>query len=137
MAATLCLMITSCGNPASRIKSLAEDIENNGNDWTDADQWEGVMEDLATTICDFLESDFTEDDLEEFGDAASELADALKDIDEDKVFKAINKASKKIEKNKDLKKRMKAAEKKAKKRLKELDLDEDDMREIFRGISIL
>ena len=136
MAATLCLMMTSCGNPASKLKSLAEDISNNGNEWTDADKWESVMEDLANTMCDFLESDFTEDDIEEFGDAASELAEALNDIDEEKVFKAVNKASKKLEKNKELKKRMKAAEKKAKKRIKELDLDESDLRDVFRGISI-
>ena len=135
MAATLCLMMTSCGNPASRLKSLAEDISNNGNEWTDTEKWQSVLEDLATTACDFMESDFTEDDVEEFGEAVSELADALNDIDEDKVFKAISKASKKVEKNKELKKRMKAAEKKAKKHLKELDLDEDDMRDIFRGIS--
>ena len=77
MAATLCLMMTSCGNPANRIKSLAEDISNTGNEWTDADQWESVMQDLATAMCDFLESDFTEDDIEEFADAASELSDAL------------------------------------------------------------
>lgn len=141
MAATLCLMMTSCGNPASRLKSLAEDVSNNASEWTDADQWVNFMEDLATTMCDFLESDFTEDDLEEFGDAASELAEALRDLDDvieddKKIIKAVDKARKKIEKNKKLEKRMKAAEKKAKKHLKELDLDEDDMRDVFRGISI-
>lgn len=140
MAATLCLMMTSCGNPASRIKSLAEDISNNASEWTDAEQWVNFMEDLGNTMCDFLESDFTEDDLEEFGEAASELADALKelddDIDDEKVIKAFSKANKKIQKNKELEKRMKAAEKKAKKHIKELDLDEDEIRDIFRGISI-
>ena len=140
MAATLCLMMTSCGNPANRIKSLAEDLSNNASEWTDADQWVSFMEDLATTMCDFLESDFTEDDIEEFGDAASEMVDGLKDlddeIDDDKVIKAINKARKKFEKNKELKKRMKAAEKKAKKRLKELDLDEGDLRHIIGNINI-
>ena len=140
MAATLCLMMASCSNPASRIKSLAEDLSNNASEWTDADQWVSFMEDLATTMCDFLESDFTEDDIEEFGDAASELGDALEElddeIDDEKVIKAFSKANKKIQKNKELEKRMKAAEKKAKKRLKELDLDEGDLRHIIGNINI-
>ena len=140
MAATLCLMMASCSNPASKLRSLAEDVSNNASEWTDADQWVSFMEDLATTMCDFLESDFTEDDIEEFGDAASELGDALEElddeIDDEKVIKAFSKANKKIQKNKELEKRMKAAEKKAKKRLKELDLDEGDLRHIIGNINI-
>lgn len=140
MAATLCLMMASCSNPASKLRSLAEDVSNNASEWTDADQWVSFMEDLGNAMCDFMESDFTEDDIDEFGDAASELGDALEElddeIDDEKVIKAFSKANKKIQKNKELEKRMKAAEKKAKRRVKELDIDEDDVRDIFRKISI-
>ena len=58
------------------------------------------------------------------------------EIDDEKVIKAFSKANKKIQKNKELEKRMKAAEKKAKRRVKELDIDEDDVWDIFRKISI-
>ena len=136
MAATLCLMMTSCGNPASRMKSLAEDISKNGNEWTDAEQWESVLEDMVNIACDFAESDFTEDDLEEWAVAASELYDALNEIDDSKALKAIRKASKKLEKDKELKKRMKAAEKAAMKHAKDLDLDEDDLRKMLSDLNI-
>lgn len=136
MTATLCLMMASCGNPASKIKSLAEDISNNGNEWTDADQWEGVLEDYATSACDFLESDFSEDDAIEFGEACSEFIDAIEDIDGKKVQKALEKAAKAIEKNKDLQKRMKKAGKRAEKYVKEQDFDEDEIREAFRGADL-
>lgn len=137
MAVTLCLMITSCGSPASKIKSLAQDIENSGNDWTEADQWENVMEDVATATCDFLESDFTEDEVIEFGEALSELADAIDDIDDSKAQKAMKKAQKAMSKKKDLEKRLKKAIKKADKHGEEIDIDEDALREAFRGISRL
>ena len=136
MAATLCLMIASCGSPASKIKSLAEDIENNGNDWTDADQWQSVLEDFATAACDFLESDFTEDEAIEFGESCSEFIDAIKDIDERKAQKAMEKAGKAVEKNKELQKRLKKAGKRAEKYAEEQDFDEDELREAFRGASI-
>lgn len=137
MAATFCLMMTSCGNPISKIKSLTEDVENNANDWTDADQWVSFLEDMASTTCDFLESDFTEDELLEFGEAMSDLVDALRDVDDSKAEKAARKAGKTFEKNKEMKKRLEKAEKKAKKHAKDMDIDEDDLREAFRFMNLL
>ena len=134
MAATLCLMMTSCGSPASRVQSLADDIEKNGNEWTDADTWESVIEDFANATCDFLESDFTEDEAVEFGEACSAFMDAVRDIDDSKAKKAIKKAGKAIDKNKDLEKRIKKAAKRAEKYAKEQDFDEDDLREAFSGV---
>jgi hypothetical protein len=137
MAATLCLMVASCGNPASRIQSLAENIENNGDDWTDADQWEGVLEDFATATCDFLESDFTEDEAIEFGEACSSFMEAISDIDDRKAKKAMEKGAKAIGKNKELNKRLKKAGKRAEKYAEDQDLDEDEIRDAFRGIHLL
>lgn len=137
MAATLCLLMTSCGSPASRLQSLADDIEKNGNDWTDADKWESVMEDLLTMTCDFLESNFNEDEVMEFGESLTNLVDALRGIDDNKALKAIKKAQKAMSKKKDLQKRLKSAQKKADKHSKDLDLDEDELREAFSGLYYL
>ena len=134
LAATLCLIITSCSNPVSKMQSLAEDIDNNGNEWTDADKWESVIEDAMTTTCEFMESDFTEEELLDFAEALTDLAKAVNDIDDRKAKKAMQKGGKAVNKNKELDKRMKKAMKKADKHGKDLDLDEDELLEAFSGL---
>ena len=134
MAATLCLMMTSCGTPASKIQSIADDIDKNGNEWTDADQWESVIEDVITTTCEFMESDFTEEEILDFAEALTNLGEAVKGIDDKKAKKAMEKAGKAINKKKDLSKRMEKAMKKADKRGKEIDLDEEEILEAFSGL---
>ena len=134
LAATLCLIITSCSNPVSKMQSLAEDIDNNGNEWTDADKWESVIEDVMIAACEFMESDFTEEELLDFAEALTDLAKAVNDIDDRKAKKAMQKGGKAVSKNKELDKRMKKAMKKADKHGKDLDLDEDELLEAFSGL---
>ena len=116
------------------MQSLAEDIDNNGNEWTDADKWESVIEDVMTATCEFMESDFTEEELLDFAEALTDVGKAVNDIDDRKAKKAMQKGGKDVSKNKELDKRMKKAMKKADKHGKDLDLDEDELLEAFSGL---
>ena len=115
-AILMAFMMTSCGDPTSRVKSLTEDIEKNGNDWTDEAQWDDAMVTIAEAIIDFANSDPDEDAYEDFKDAVKDCYTAVDDIDDKKAKKARDKASDKFDKNhKDLKKEMEKAEKKLRK----------------------
>ena len=126
-ALLMCMLMTGCGNSTDSIKSLTEDISENGNDWKDADQWEKAGKEFFEACCAFAESDFTEDELDEFVDQCKELLDAVADIDNSKAKKAMEKGLKKVGKDKDLEMRLKNAYRKAEKRLKKLDVSIDDI----------
>ena len=123
-AILMAFMMASCGDPTSKVKSLTEDIEENGNDWTDESQWDDAMVTLAEAMIDFADSDPDEDAYEDFKDALEECYAAVYDIDDKKAKKARDKASDKFDKNhKDLKKDMDKAEKKLKKLSKKFEDD--------------
>ena len=122
MAATLCLMMTSCGDPTSTIKSLTEDIENNGDEWTDESQWDDSMVSFANACIDFANSDPDEDAYDDFIDACAEYYSAMYDISDKKAKKARDKAESKFDKNhKDLKKDLDKARRKLEKIKKDFD----------------
>ncbi len=127
LAVLACAVMTSCGDPVSKVKSIAEQIEKEGNEWTDADQWESAANELLDAFCEFAESEFDEDQLSEGAEAVSDLISALTEVDDSKAIKAIGKAAKRLEKDKSLKKRMETASKKLEKRAKKLKVDEDEI----------
>ena len=127
MAATLCLMIASCSSSSNKIKSIAEDIKNNGNEWTDPDQWERAADDFFVACCEFGESNFSEDEAKEFAKACMEVVDAFDNIDNKAAQKALAKGLKKLGDNDELGDRLKEAFKKGKERLEELELDPEDL----------
>lgn len=128
-ALVVCLMMASCGNdPVSKVKSVAERISNEGDDWTDAQQWEDAADEVMDAFLEFAESDFEEEDLNEGVEAVLELADAVTSVKDKKALKAMAKAFKKIEKKSDkLEKKFESATKKMEKRAKKLKIDEDEL----------
>lgn len=126
-ALLMSLVFAACGDPVNNIKNIASDISENGNDWNETEQWVNIVNEICDNAIAFAESDFNEDELDNFVDACEELVDALNDIDEKRPKRAIEKAMKKIEKDKQLEKRIKAAFKTAKKKCKKLDVDAEDL----------
>lgn len=123
-AVFMAFMMASCGDPTSKVKSLTEDIEKNGDEWTDEEQWDSAYETIATCVIEFAESDPDQDAFEEFKDACEDCYSAMYDISEKKAIKARKKAEDKFEKkHKDLKKDMDKAEKKMKKLIKKFEDD--------------
>jgi len=137
------LLLTACGNATSRVESLASDIEKNGNEWTDADQWEDAARDFFESCISIGESNFTEDQAKEFASACLDIAKAIASVDDRDARKALRSAMKRIEKDDDLGDRLKDAFETAKDRLEELDLkpedliDEDDIREAYGLLNTL
>lgn len=124
----ICFMMASCaGSPISKLKSITEDIEKNGNDWTDVEKWDEVLTEAANCVIAFAESDPSKEEIEEFVDVNDDLDSATRDIDDEKAEKALHKAQDKFEKNhKDLYKDLEKALKKIRKMTKKYEKDDDD-----------
>lgn len=122
----LCLVLAGCsGSGASYFKSLAKDIEKNGDEW-DIEKWTSVMKEAAEKELAFWESDPSEKEVDEFDEAQEECGDAIRDLKSKAQSKA-RKASNKKEVEKILEKSNKAEKKVRKKINKENgDDDEDD-----------
>ena len=127
MAAMLCLVMVSCSNSTGTIKSIANDIKNNGNEWTDPDKWESAAKDFFVACCDFGESNFSEAEAKEFAKACMEVVDAIDGIDDREAQKALAKGLKRLGDDDELGDRLKEAFEKGKERLEELDIDKDDL----------
>ena len=116
----LCLVLASCSSGPDYIKSLAEDIEKNGEDW-DTEEWTEVLKNAQEKSLEFWESMPSEKEIDEFDDAIDELTDAINGLDrkaQEKVMKARNK--------KEVKKLVEKVRKAAEKARKKVDKDNDD-----------
>ena len=113
----LFVMSACSGGGASKIESLAKDVEKNSEDW-DTEKWVEVLKDAYQTGIDFYESEPKEKDFDKFEDAFEELDDAIRSSDSQNKFeKAIGK--KEVKKLKD---KFRKARDKAKKKI---DKDDD------------
>ena len=121
----MCFMFASCGgSPTDKIKSLTKEIEKNGNDWTDPDQWDEVIKEGFNCIIEFVESDPSDKEFEEFLEVATDFESSMKEgIDDDKAKKAMYKARKK---HKGLRRDAENAVKKKLKSIKKNEKDDDD-----------
>jgi hypothetical protein len=121
-------VLASCGgDPVSKVKKIAEQVEEEGNDWTDADQWETAAYDVLEAVEEFADSEFEEEDLSEGVEVFVDLVSALAGVDDSKAVKAIAKAGKRIEKDKSIEKRVEKVGEKLEKRVKKLKIKEDDI----------
>ena len=128
-ALVMCLMLTSCGNPTSKIESLTEKIENKGDSWDDPDKWEDVLRDFADAYCSFAESTPEEEEFEDFKNAVSDFHSACYSVSNKKAKRARDKAEKRFDKDKKFEKQMKAANKrleKMEKKFRKKDRDDDE-----------
>lgn len=128
-ALLMCAMLASCGDPTSKVEGLTEKIENQGDEWTDPDQWESVYRDLADAVITFSESTPTEEEFETFTEAVQDFQSACYNIDNKKAKRARDKADKRIDKDKELSKKVKDANKrlrKMEKKFKKKDKDEEE-----------
>lgn len=116
-ALMMLFMMASCGSGASKIESLAKDVEKNSDDW-DTEKWVEVLKEAYQTGIEFYESEPKEKDFDKFEDAFEELDDAISSSDSHNKFeKAIGK--KEVKKLKD---KFRKARDKAKKKI---DKDDD------------
>ena len=128
----ICFMLASCGgSPTDKIKSITEDIEKNGDEWTDWEKWDEVQVEVANCLIEFAESAPTEEEFEEFREAIEDLAEAANDIDDKAAKIARDKADDKFgEEHKDLKDDLEKANRKlteiAKMYMQDDDDDDDD-----------
>ena len=129
-ALLMCLMITSCGDnstgknedkdkkgtekvetPTSKFMSLAKNVEKNGNNWTDAEQWVEVMVEYANCMIEFSESNPTKEEYEDFRSAYKDLSYGFSKIDNSEAKKAMDKADEIFtEEHEDLDESLKKAE---------------------------
>ena len=136
-AFVVCVTFASCGDPTSKIKSLAEDVSNNGSSWTEPDQWESFIMDAIDACCEFGESEFSEEELDDFVNACIDLAKDLQEVTEERdVKKALRKAGKSIGDDEDLEDRVRSAFKKATERAEELEYDLSDAFRTLRHLDL-
>ena len=125
----VCGMFASCGDPTAKLEGLTEKVEEQGDEWTDPDQWESVMRDYADAVMAFADSNPTEEEFENFSDAAKDFQSACYSIDSKKAKRARDKAEKRLDKDKELEKKMKDATKKLKKIEKKIKKKEKEEKE--------
>ena len=128
-AILMCVLLSSCGNPLSKLQSLADDMAENGKDW-DEDQWESVLRDAAELELAFWESEPTKEEIKEYDKLDKVLSKAVKKATKSKKSeKALEKAYKALMKDKEFKELLKdgeKAEKKARKAAKKSAKDDDE-----------
>ena len=124
----ICFMLASCGgSPTDKIKSITEDIEKNGDEWTDWEKWDEVQVEVANCLIEFAESDPTKEEYEDFKEAIEDMGKAARDIDDKAAKKARDKADDKFDKeHKDLKNDLKKAQKNLSKIAKKYEKDDED-----------
>lgn len=124
----ICFMLASCGgSPTDKIKSITEDIEKNGDEWTDWEKWDEVQVEVANCLIEFAESDPTKEEYEDFKEAIEDMGKAAQDIDDKAAKKARDKADDKFDKeHKDLKNDLKKAQKNLSKIAKKYEKDDED-----------
>lgn len=107
----VCLMFLSCGssNPASKMKSIAEDISNNRNEWVDENQWYSALEEATQCYIEFSKSNPDKETFDSFMDAYAAINDAMIGIDNNEARNARTRAQKKIAQNKDIQQQLKEA----------------------------
>ena len=121
-----CLILFSCGNPISKMESLTEKVNKQGDEWVDPDKWESVMRDYADIVIAFSESTPTEEEFEDFSYAAKDFQSACYSVSNKKAKRARDKAEKRLDKDKKLEKQMKAANKRMSKMEKKFRKDDKD-----------
>ena len=87
-------LVNKNDKPADRIKSLAENIKKNGNNWTDKAIWESVMVESANGLIEFMESDPSKEEFEQFMNAYDDFTTAIREIDNKKAITAKENAGK-------------------------------------------
>lgn len=128
-ALLMCAVLSSCGDPTSKVEGLTEKVENQGDEMVDPDQWESVYRDLADAVISFSESNPTEEEFETFTEAVQDFQSACFSIDNKKAKRARDKADKRIDKDKELSKKLKDANKKMRKLEKKFKKDDKDEEE--------
>lgn len=135
-AVLMCFSFSSCelmdklgigSSPAKKIAKLQEKVEDEGDDYKKAD-WEAFVDEYLQIAEDFIFSDPTEEDYEEFKDAVTDLISACSDVDS-KSAKAFDKVMTKVSKSKRYKaidKKLKAMAKKFDNKDKDEDEDDDE-----------
>lgn len=105
----LCLLFSACGDLASKMTDIAENMANNCNEWTDEDQWYSALEDAAQCFIDFSESNPDKESFDKFMNAYATMNSALYSIDSNECRNARDKARKKLDRNSDLQQQLKKA----------------------------
>jgi len=105
----ICFLLTACGSPADKMKSIVEDMTENGNEWTDDDQWYSVLKDAAQCFIEFSESNPDKESFTQFMEYYANMNDAMIGFDNNEARNACRKAQKRLEEDSDFQKKLNIA----------------------------
>jgi len=105
----ICFLLTACGSPADKMKSIVEDMIENGNEWTDDDQWYSVLKDAAQCFIEFSKSNPDKESFTQFMEYYANMNDAMIGFDNNEARNACRKAQKRLEEDSDFQKKLNIA----------------------------
>ena len=105
----ICFLLTACGGPADKMKSIVEDMIENGNEWTDDDQWYSVLKDAAQCFIEFSKSNPDKESFTQFMEYYANMNDAMIGFDNNEARNACRKAQKRLEEDSDFQKKLNIA----------------------------